>query len=176
VARIEYPDVEDSPLVQRIIEERGSLLNLYRMLLHHPGIAEGWLRLGTAVSEELSLDHRTRELVICAVAAKLGADYEWHHHAPAARVRGLSDEQLEALQAGVLDPFDEHDRAVLAAVDGLSGRPAGAGPALVALRAWHTDAEIFELTVVVGFYWMVTRATIGLELEIDDQVSMSRAN
>jgi alkylhydroperoxidase family enzyme len=175
VARIQYPEVGDAPLVQRIVEERGSLLNLYRMLLHHQGIAEGWLRLGTAIGEELSLDHRTRELVVCAVAADLDADYEWHHHAPAARHRGIADEQLDALRTGSPDAFDDHDRAVLDAVDALSHRPAEAGPALAALQAWHTDAEIFELTVVVGFYWMVTRATIGLDLELDEQVSMSRA-
>lgn len=57
MARMEYAVPADArvvdealaPVVGRIVEQRGSLLNLYRMLLHSPPIADGFLHLGTAV-------------------------------------------------------------------------------------------------------------------------------
>ena len=47
MARIRYPDpsqYEREPLAERIKRERGGkVLNLYKMLLHSPPVAEGWL-------------------------------------------------------------------------------------------------------------------------------------
>lgn len=165
MARVPYAESPDEALVARIVAERGAVLNLYRMLLHHNGVTEGWLRLGTAVSEELDVDHRTRELAVCAVAVATGADYEWHHHRPAGIRRGLTEVQLDALAAGDRGPFDERDRAVLDAVDVIGRDPAAAGPALAALRPWFDDAQVAQLVVVVGYYWMVTRVTLALAIE-----------
>lgn len=164
MARVRPAPEPDDALVERIVAERGTVLDLYRVLLHHNGITEGWLRLGTAVSEELDVDHRTRELAVCAVAIATGASYEWHHHRPAGLRRGLTEEQLDALAAGDRTPFDERDRAVLDAVDVIGRDPAAAGPALDALRPWFDDAAMTQLVVVVGYYWMVTRVTLALDI------------
>ena len=58
MARIPYPDpsrYEREPLAERIKRERvGKLLNLCKMLLHSPPVAEGWLvarRPGIALAE-----------------------------------------------------------------------------------------------------------------------------
>src|SRR4051794_36133039 len=130
MARTAYPPVTGEPLVHRIVAERGSLLHLYRMLLHNPGVTEGWLRLRTAIGSELHLDDRTRELATCAVAAACGASCEWRHHMPTALAAGVTQAQLDALRSGADDVFDERDRAVLLAVEAVGHDPAAAGPAL----------------------------------------------
>lgn len=170
MARIAYPAADsDKPdlLAQRVVEERGELLNLYRLLLHSPGLAEGWLRLGTAIGSELLLDHRTRELVVCAVAAAVGADYEWHHHAPAARAQGITEDQLAAVTTGDHTVFAPRERAVLELVEVIGRSPADAGIHVSALEQWFGAREVLELVVVVGFYWMVTRVSVGLDVDRD---------
>ena len=167
MARIQYPDIRGDALVDQIVAERGSLLNLYRMLLHNRGVTEGWLRLGTAVSRELTLDDRTRELVVCAIAASTDASYEWKNHAPVAARQNVTDEQLAALGTGDLTPFDDRDRAVLAVTATVGRDPASAAPALDRLREWFDEATIAELVVLVGFYWMVTRVTIALDIDAE---------
>src|SRR5690606_10230615 len=83
----------------RIVEQRGSLLELYRMLLHAPEIADGWLRLFTAVRQRAELPGALRELAIMRVAALTGASYEAAQHAPIALAEGVSPAQLAALAA-----------------------------------------------------------------------------
>ena len=54
MARLPYADLsapDASPLVERIVAERGSVLHLYQMLLHSPPVAEGWLGFMTAVRQ-----------------------------------------------------------------------------------------------------------------------------
>ncbi len=63
MARIPYPDAaryERELLLERIKRERGGkLLNLYKMLLHSPPVAEGWLAFFSAVRQSAgALCHR----------------------------------------------------------------------------------------------------------------------
>ena len=80
MARIPYPDIttpEAQPLAEQIIAERGSVLHLYRMLLHSPPVAAGWLHYLTAIRQQCVLSGDLRELVIMRVAALNGASSDW---------------------------------------------------------------------------------------------------
>jgi alkylhydroperoxidase family enzyme len=85
MARIPYPDAsryEREPLVERIKRERGGkFLNLYKMLLHSPPVAEGWLAFFTAVRQSTELQGRYRELAILRIAVLNGAEYQFNAHA-----------------------------------------------------------------------------------------------
>ena len=56
MARIPYADPtrpDIAALAERITRERGGrMLNLYRMLLNSPPVAEGWLTLFTAIRQK----------------------------------------------------------------------------------------------------------------------------
>jgi len=95
MARISYPDLdrpEIAPLAERIKAERGGkLLNLYRMLLHSPPVAEGWLAFLTAIRQKCNLPARVRELVIMRIAVLNAAEYEFQAHLPFARAERVSE-------------------------------------------------------------------------------------
>src|ERR1700754_2075992 len=98
MARIPYADMaapEGRPLVDRIVAERGSVLHLYQMLLHSPPIAEGWLKLLTAVRQQSTLAGSLRELIIMRVAVLNGAAYEAEQHAPIALKEGITQAQID---------------------------------------------------------------------------------
>ena len=126
MARIAYVDEtthpEAAPLAERIRTERGGkLLNLYRMLLNSPPVAEGWLKLLTAIRQQCNLSGRYRELVILRIAVLNDAPYEFGQHVPFAKSEGITDSQLEALRQPVIDTqFDAIECAVLAYTDAMT--------------------------------------------------------
>lgn len=173
MARIPYADVthpEAQPLVQKIVAERGTLLHLYRMLLHSPPVAAGWLRYLTAIRQECALPGAIRELVIMRVAALNGASYEADVHAPIALKEGLSQAQLDALADWERSSlFDARQRAVLAYADAMTCQVQVPDAIFAAVRAELDDDRLLvELTATVAAYNMVSRFLEALQLHIED--------
>ena len=174
MARLPYanPDTpQNAPLASRIISERGSLLHLYRMLLHSVPLAEGWLAFLTAVRQRLSLDGALRELVIMRVAVLNGASYEADQHAPIARNEGVSQAQLDALShwtsSGVFTPLQ---RAALALTDAMTRDVHVDDAVLDAVRRHLTEQETVELVATIAAYNMVSRFLEALAIRSDDPV------
>ena len=153
------PDApEAAPLAARITAERGSVLDLYRMLLHAPPVAEGWLRYLTAIRQQCALPGALRELVIMRVAALNGASYEAEQHVPYALREGVSRGQLDALGAWEASPlFAARERAVLAYTDAMTRAVRVPDDVFAAVRAEFDDRLIVELTATVAAYNMVSR-------------------
>ncbi|MCZ7563233.1 MAG: carboxymuconolactone decarboxylase family protein [Burkholderiales bacterium] len=172
MARIPYPDTSApalAPLVERIRRERGGkLLNLYRMLLHSPPLAQGWLGLFTAIRQQGELPERARELAIMRIAVLNGADYEFRAHVPFALAAGLDHTQLEALKAGETPAgLTAADRAVLAYTDAMTRSVRVPDDVFAAVRATFPERQLVELTATVGGYNLVSRFLEALQVDHD---------
>jgi alkylhydroperoxidase family enzyme len=172
MARLPYPDVdrpEIAPLVERIKRERGGrMLNLYRMLLHSPPMAEGWLTFFTAVRQKAVLSGRHRELAILRIAVINGADYEFKAHVPFALEEGLAQAQLDAIRAGrTPDGLTDTDRAVLAYADSMTRQVHVPEEVFAQVRRELPERELVELTVTIAGYNCVSRflEAIGVDHE-----------
>lgn len=173
MARIPYASLDRDvvrPIAQRIVEQRGSVLHLYQMLLHSPAIAEGWLAYLTAIRQQSSLPGALRELVIMRVAILNGAPYEADHHAPIAIREGVTRAKLEALadwrsHAGV---FDEAERAVLAYTDAMTREVEVDDAIFDGVAARFDRRQLVDLTATVGAYNMVSRFLEALRIRSDD--------
>ena len=74
---------EQDALIATIKAERGGrFLDLYAVLMNSPPIAEGWLKLFTAIRQKSKLNGGMRELAILRVALLNGAAYEYRAHVP----------------------------------------------------------------------------------------------
>src|SRR5579871_234831 len=118
MARVEYPTV-DSPDAQQMEAEirqqrQGRFPHLFHMQMYNPAIADGWLRLGTAVRFKSDLPEAVRELAICLVARTTGADYEWQAHRRLAIEAGFSEAAVDDVLNWRNGDFDQRLRAVLA--------------------------------------------------------------
>jgi alkylhydroperoxidase family enzyme len=169
MARIPFTDPSTpglAPLVDRIVAERGELLDLYRMLLHSPPIAEGWRALMTAVRQQTSLPATSREIIIIRIAHLNGASYEAEQHIPIALNEGLTQAQVEALvdweRAALL--FADPDRAALALTDQMTRQVRVDDAVWNSVRALWPDREIVELIVTIASYNMVSRFLEALEI------------
>ncbi|HSO08080.1 MAG TPA: carboxymuconolactone decarboxylase family protein [Pelomicrobium sp.] len=161
-----HPDRAE--LIGRIRAERGKLLNLYGTLLHSPPVAEGWLKLLTAVRQQASLAGDVRELAILRVALINHADYEFRTHVPFALKEGITQAQIDALetwaQCGL---FDARLAAVLAYVDSMTREIHVPDAVFEPLRAHFGAQELVELTVTVAAYNMVSRFLEAMQVDLD---------
>lgn len=163
MARIPYADpaadADIARLAEQITAERGGkLLNLYRMLLHSPPVARGWLNLFTAIRQQAVLPGRYRELAILRVAVLNGADYEFAQHVPFALKDGFTPEHVEAVRVGLASPlFDAKDRAVLAYTEAMTRDVQVPEAVFQQVKALFPDREIVELTATVAGYNLVSR-------------------
>ena len=172
MARIPYPDIASDPevaqLAEQITRERGKMLNLYRMLLHSPPFARGWLGMFTAIRQQGILPGRDRELAILRVAVLNGADYEFAVHIPYAKRDGLTDAQIDAVKSDPASPLlTPRDRAVLAYADSMTRSLEVPDGLFEAIRAAMTEREVVELTVTVAGYNLVSRFLVAMQIDHD---------
>jgi AhpD family alkylhydroperoxidase len=169
MARIPAADWANDPsiadLVGRIIQQRGQVANLYALLLQSPPVMEGWLRMSNAVRQEGKLDGASRELAIIRVADTLGCQLEVKAHTPFALKEGVTEDQLAALQSWQQSTlFSERQRLVLEYADTMSQNVKVPDALFQKVRAEFDDRELVELTVTVGFYHLVARFVVAMEL------------
>jgi len=174
MARLPYADVTQPAaraLAEQIAAQRGSVLHLYRMLLHSLPVAEGWLRYLTAIRHECTLPGALRELVIMRVARLNGAPYEAEQHAPIALREGLTQAQLDRLddwQAS--DLFDARQRAVLALTDAMT-RDVHVPDAVFAAASAELDGRtLVEAVATIAAYNMVSRFLEAFQISSQDRV------
>lgn len=173
MARVTLLNEEDlpelAPLIGRIKGRRGgTLLNLYRMLLHSPPVAEKWFEQNNAIRWETQLDGKTRELAVIRVAAANRADYVFKSHVPSVALdEGLTLAQCDALAAGWQESplFDARERAILAYVDAMTNDLQVPDAVFEPLRRHLTERQLVELTVLIGAYNMHCRVLEALQVE-----------
>jgi alkylhydroperoxidase family enzyme len=170
MARIPYPDAsryESELLAERIKRERGGkLLNLYKMLLHSPPVAEGWLAFFTAVRQGADLPGRYRELAILRIAVLNGAEYEFKAHAPVALSEGIAQAVIDDLHANrVSAALDDVDRAVLAYADSMTRDVHVKDDVFDRVRAHLRERDVVELTATIAAYNCVSRFLEALRID-----------
>jgi 4-carboxymuconolactone decarboxylase len=178
MARISLIEAKDHPelaeLIKRIVAgRRGGLLNVYKLLLHSPPLAETWLEHVNAVRWKTGLDGRLREIVIIRIAILNRIDYVIQQHVPAlAMADGVSLAECEALRdwrpSGL---FSENERAVLAYTDAMTRDVSVPDAVFDALRGHFNERELVELTVLIGSYNMHNRVMLALGIDLEPQAS-----
>lgn len=178
MARIPYSDVdrgEARPVAQRVVAERGSLLHLYRMLLHSPPLADGWLSYLTAVRQKLELPGAIRELVIMRVAALNGASYEADQHAPIALREGVLQAQLDTLEDWERsEGFPPAWQAALALTDAMTRDVQVSDSVFNAAHAHFGERQLVELVGIIAAYNMVSRFLEALQIHSHDEPAAGR--
>lgn len=170
MARIPYPDLsrpDIGPIAERIKAERGGkVLNLYRMLLHSPPLADGWRAFLTAIRQQCQLPGRYRELAILQVAVLNHADYEFQAHVPFALKEGLKAPELDQIHSGGLPAsLTEADRAVLRYTESMTRSIDVPDEVFAAVRAQFAEREIIELTATIGAYNLVSRFLVAMKVD-----------
>lgn len=136
-----------------LADEAGCLTGPFNALLHSPAIGNAVQALGAVLRFGGSLSDRTRELVICAVAAELESAYEWYAHSRVATSVGISGTELSKLRAGEFpDTLAPDESAALVLARALL-RGNAVGPDVHAAALEHFGhGGVTEISVLVGYY------------------------
>lgn len=161
-----YPELSD--VIAKIKGARGGrLINIYRLMLHSPALANAWFDLNQAVRYGTEIDGQSRELAVIRVAILNAVEYVVRAHGPAYALKeGLTPEQVTALanwQASSL--FTNQQRALLAYTDAMTREISVDDTVFAEVRKHFNERQVVELTMLIGAYNMLTRFLKALRVD-----------
>jgi 4-carboxymuconolactone decarboxylase len=159
---------ELSEVIGKIKGARGGrLINIYRLMLHSPALANAWFDLNQAVRYGTEVDGQSRELAVIRVAILNEVEYVVRAHGPAYALKeGLTPEQVDALanwQPSKL--FSEKQRALLAYTDAMTREISVVDAVFAEIRKHFSERQVVELTMLIGAYNMLTRFLQALKVD-----------
>jgi 4-carboxymuconolactone decarboxylase len=174
MARVPLIQEQDHPELAETMEKyrsgrRGKLINIYRMLLNAPPLAESWFNHSNAVRWDTTLDGRLREIVIIRMGHLAGSQYVLRQHVPAlAQAEGLSLEDCNAIPDwDASNLFSDRERAALAYTDTMTRDIVVPDEVFAEVKRHFDDRQIVELTVLIGTYNMNARVLQALQLDLE---------
>ncbi len=174
MARVSLINEKDHPELADVIAKikgarGGRLINIYRLMLHSPSLANAWFDLNQAVRYGTEIDGQSRELAIIRVAILNDVEYVQRAHGPAYALKeGLTPVQVDAIadwQSSNL--FSDRQRALLAYVDAMTRDIDVPETVFAALRAHHSERQIVEISLLIGTYNMLTRFLKALRVDAE---------
>jgi alkylhydroperoxidase family enzyme len=134
------------------------------------GVFNGFNALsGAFYGPASSLPAALREVAILRVGYLSNAPYEIFQHEAAARLAGLNDGQIAAIQHGGAhrETLDDTQQAVLDFTEDVVKHVKAGDTSLAAVRKHLSDTQVIDLTLLIGLYMMVSRflETTGVELD-----------
>jgi len=161
---------EIKELFRKIEDNGATVLNLYRAVAHSPHVVRNFIKLANSLVGRTALSPKLRELAVMRIAGLCHSEYEWTQHVPVALEAGVSREQLEAIASWEeSDSFNGEERAVLQYVDEVAGNVVVREKTFVTLKQYLSERDIVELTLAIGWWGMVARVLVPLEIEMDEQ-------
>jgi len=172
MARVPLLEEKDHPeLAESIAKIKGArggrLINIYRLMLHSPALANAWFDLNQAVRYGTEIDGQSRELAVIRVAILNEVEYVQRAHGPAYALKeGLTPEQVAALADWRPSKlFSEPHRALLAYTDAMTRDIAVPDEVFANLQKHFSERQTVELTLLIGAYNMLTRFLKALKVD-----------
>jgi 4-carboxymuconolactone decarboxylase len=152
-----------------ITDADGRLLGPFAVMLLAPEVGQAIQQVGAKIRFGTALTGRERELAILSVAGAARSDFERLAHEPAARARGLAQQQIDALLAGRIPDGLSADEAavarlarVMTADRTLSDQDYADGIAVLGRE------RLAELTWLVGYYGALALALAVFRPELPE--------
>ena len=162
------PEVKE--LFQQIEDNGARIMNVYKVVANSPHVARNFIKLGNSLIARTDLSPKLRELVIMQIAKLCNCEYEWVQHKPVALQSGISPTQLDAIELWKeSNYFSDEERAILQYVDEVAQNVKVIDETFQTLRRYFDERSIVELTLAIGWWGMLARLLVPLEVEIDEQ-------
>ena len=174
MARVRLIEKEQAPpevkeIFQKIEDNGARILNLYKVAAHSPKVFLNLIRLGNSVIGRMELSPRLREIVILRVATLTGSEYEWAQHTPVALQVGVTQKQLDTIPDWKnSSEFNNEERAVLQYADEVAQKVEVSDQTFNMLKSFFNEQAIVELTITIGYYGMLARLLVPLQVEVDE--------
>ncbi len=162
----ESTNADAAAVFAHIKKTRGNVSHVLRSLGHAPEGLRAFAGYGEYVRYRTTLSGRVRELAILALAR--GNQYAWTHHAPFALKEGVTQEELDRLNAGTLvSTLSASERAAIdyAREFALGGNVSDA--TFAQLRREFDERGITDLTLLCGYFIALASVINALRIELE---------
>jgi len=162
----QHPELAES--IAKIKGARGGrLINIYRLMLHSPALANAWFDLNQAVRYGTEIDGQSREIAVIRVAILNNVEYVQKAHGPAYALKeGLTPEQVTTIADWRPSKlFSEPQRALLAYTDAMTREIDVPDNVFADLRKHFNERQTVELSMLIGAYNMLTRFLKALKVD-----------
>lgn len=173
MARVRLIEKEEAPpevkeLFQKIENNGARILNLYKVAAHSPKVLPRLIKLGNSILGWMELPPKLREIVILRVAKLTGSEYERAQHVPVALEVGVSQKQLDSISDWKNSAeFNDEERAILQYTDEVAQKVNVTDQTFNVLKNLFSEQTIVELTMTVGYFEMIARLLVPLQVEVD---------
>lgn len=145
--------------------------NILYTIAHHPTLLPPFLSFAATLATQGVLARRDAELLALRTSLNCGSAFEWGHHAEYGRAEGLSDLELTQIASGPDHPaWAPRDRLMLRACDELHAQQRLSDETFSGLRATFDEAQIVELTFVIGNYTMLSMVANATGVPLEDRL------
>ena len=169
MARLPYLDAGD--LREEDRDQLARPINLNRELVHSIPASRNFWQMANWIRFDATVDRRLRELAIMQVGYTARSDYEWSHHVQLGmKDFGVSEGDVRAIMAESADRdsgLPPLDRAVLRLAREMTTDLAGSREAFEVIRAALGSEQTTELVVIIGFYNLVVRYLLTMEIDVE---------
>jgi uncharacterized peroxidase-related enzyme len=149
------------------LEKKTGPSNFFRTMAHLPDAMRDFARLYNDVMGPGPLDRRLKEMVYLAVSTVNECGYCVSHHLTTARQAGLSDREIEDIQAETDQTFAPQERAALRYAREMTRSSAPENDTRDAIWNVFTTEQIVELAMVVALANFTNRFNNGLSVPVD---------
>lgn len=138
------------------VPPQDELSEYFETMVRHPKLMQQQVGMSMQLARG-ELSPRDRELAVLRTAWLCQAPYEWGEHVQIGRrVAGFTREEVERITIGSAAPgWNEHEKAVLLAVEELFTGAMISDATWQALASRLNDRQLLELPVLVGYYQSV---------------------
>tara|TARA_A100001037_G_scaffold72798_1_gene65101 strand:+ start:6847 stop:7404 length:558 start_codon:yes stop_codon:yes gene_type:complete len=162
---------------QRVLDEikesrNGTVLDLFKVLLHSPVVADHAQRLGAFHRHHSSLSTRLVEISVLTTAQYWSCAYAWYHHDRYARACGIEDDIIEAILEGREPALTAPDDILVYRFtrELLVNRHVGDETYQAAWQELGATGVV-ELTALIGYYTMITMTLNTHQVPLPDGAS-----
>jgi alkylhydroperoxidase family enzyme len=173
MTRVSYVEKEQAdPGIKEIfqrLEDRGQpILNLFKVMANCPYVGRNFMRLGYSILTGEEVPANIRELAIMRVGLLAQSRYEFTQHVPIGLKCGVRQKQIDDLAKwSKSKEFNDKERAVLQYTDEVAQNIKVKDETFNVLKKYFSDHAIVELTTTIGYYGMVCRILVGLQIDLE---------
>ena len=161
-----YPDASKFTQEQKEQLDRVPI-NLTRMLLYCPvTMVQSFLDFALSFRTG-NLEPKLRELVILRMATLRGSSYELLHHLPAAKLAGLSEEEISAITSAQPSGLDQNLSVMIQLVEDCSHQGKVSDSTFQKAFKIFSMPEIAEATLLAGLYEMLACFLKSMGVDLD---------
>jgi alkylhydroperoxidase family enzyme len=169
---MDFPDLDALPQNLKDTLATHAPVNIYKMVMHSPGLAPGFFVMADAMFQANSLPPHLRELAILRVGHRYEAPYETHQHKIIAGYAGLSEEAIAAAATDTIDGLPDDEAAIIAWTDRLLDDHTLRGKERDQALQRLSVTQLADLVLTVGFYQLVCNFLNTFEVTTDGETPL----